>query len=233
MSVKATSIIETANLSKRVYIVGQYKKPYIELFLRRPSFVGTLNIADADIVVFTGGPDVDPQLYGQDKIIQTHLSPFRDKEDLKAWEGSTHCLRVGICRGAQFLNVMNGGKMWQDVDNHRTSHFMFDLQTSQKIWVTSTHHQQMIPHKDAFKVATCHVSERKEDDKRVWKRKDNPKFDDYRDDWEVLWYEDTASLCFQPHPEALDASEELRTYFFQKLHTAYNIYHSQLLAKAS
>lgn len=225
MSQKATSIINPAALPDRtVYIVGPYQKPFRDLFLSRTGYRGTLNIAEADIVLFTGGPDIDPSLYGEQRHKLTNTSDKRDEEDLKAWAESGHALRVGICRGAQFLNVMCGGKLWQDVDGHRTSHHIFDLQTGQKIFATSTHHQMMIPSPDAYKVAICHVANKKENDAFTWRRPEDTKVDPHREDHEVLWYEEQNCLCFQPHPENLSASVELRTYFFQKLWTAYQIY---------
>ena len=217
---------------KRVFIVGQYKKPFIEMFLSRTGYCGTLNLADADICLFTGGPDVDPQLYGQKKHKTTYLSEQRDTEDLDAYINSEHCLRVGVCRGAQFLNVMNGGSLWQDVNNHRAPHFMVDLQTGQNLWVTSTHHQMMIPGETAYRVAVCHCADRKETDTKIWTKDSAKKRDPEADDWEVLWYEESSSLCFQPHPENISATEELKQYFFQKLWTAHRL-HKKRLEKAA
>lgn len=219
--------------TRRVYIVGQYQKPFIEMFLKRPGYRGTLNLADADICVFTGGPDIDPQLYGQTPIPEINtLSPVRDQEDLEAWAGSSHCLRVGICRGAQFLNVMNGGSLWQHVDNHGSPHFVEDIETNQKIWVTSTHHQQMIPGPDAVKIAVAYCSTWKKNSVTEWKKQRLDLGDPNRQDWEVLWYQDTLSFCFQPHPEHLAAQGAMRDYFFQKLGTAQTM-HDLERSKAS
>ena len=82
----------------------------------------------------------------------------------------------------------------------------------------------MIPSPDAYKVAICHVATKKENDAFTWRRPEDTKVDPHREDHEVLWYEEQNCLCFQPHPENLSASVELRTYFFQKLWTAYQIY---------
>jgi hypothetical protein len=62
--------------------------------------------------------------------------------------------------------------------------------------MTSTHHQQMIPADDAEIVATAALSTVKRAMSSVQMRNEPE-----NDDMEVLWYPDTLSLCFQPHPE--------------------------------
>src|SRR3546814_14796091 len=52
---------------------------------------------------------------------------------------------LGVCRGAQFLNVMPGGKLYQDVDNHVGDHPIYDPQNKRVIPnVSSIHHQMCI-----------------------------------------------------------------------------------------
>lgn len=214
----------------RVYIVAEYKKPYIELFTSKEAgdkFVGTMNIIDADIVLFGGGPDINPELYGETKIQQTNISPIRDVRDLEAWKSSSHALRLGICRGAQFLNVMNGGKLFQHVTDHQGGHMIYDLQTGQNLWASSTHHQMMIPTKDAVCIAHARVSRLKRTDHSEWHRPtvvDAKSDDPNLMDWEILSYEDTSSFCFQPHPEHAGVTDVFRKYFFQKLGTAYAVH---------
>ena len=78
-----------------------------------------------DGLVLTGGPDVDPASYGHDKHPATDEPPPRLRD---AWEFAllrgalTRGLPVlGICRGAQVLNVALGGTLHQhlpDVVGH-------------------------------------------------------------------------------------------------------------------
>ena len=64
----------------------------------------------ADVMVFTGGPDVTPFLYGQKKIKGTNCDPIRDLKERQVINSVDVSMpKIGICRGAQFLNVYNGG----------------------------------------------------------------------------------------------------------------------------
>ncbi len=52
-----------------------------------------------DLVVFTGGEDINPALYGETCLVSTIFSANRDKEDLTAWNKYRDTPKVGICRG--------------------------------------------------------------------------------------------------------------------------------------
>src|SRR5688572_28160 len=74
---------------------------------------------DADAVIFTGGADITPFLYGERVIQGTHVNFTRDLEEVRLFKSLPSKLpKIGICRGGQFLNVMSGGSMFQDVDGH-------------------------------------------------------------------------------------------------------------------
>ena len=76
-------------------------------------------ILDAcDGILLSGGPDVDPSLYGEEKIDACGaVSEERDGFELALARAA---LRSGtpilaICRGIQVLNVAAGGSLWQDI----------------------------------------------------------------------------------------------------------------------
>lgn len=193
----------------RVFVVGggfQYCKMFFDAGMR-----GARSVAEADIICFTGGEDVDPSLYGEKPIPGTYFNPKRDQIEAYIYGEALaeNKPMIGICRGAQFLNVMNGGKLWQDVNNHAThsGHSVIDMITGEiKHNMTSTHHQQMIPAKDAEILAVAELSTVKTNMTKTVKRK-TP----VADDVEVLWYPSSLSLCFQPHPEFEHG--ECRNYF--------------------
>ena len=71
-----------------------------------------------DGVLLTGGGDVDPAFYGEDRHESTQdAEPGRDEFELdlarRAMEGDVPVL--AICRGAQVLNVAAGGTLVQDI----------------------------------------------------------------------------------------------------------------------
>jgi len=171
-----------------------------------------------DIAVFTGGADVNPALYGELVVPGTNFSPRRDAQDMAFWRRlPTACMKIGICRGSQLLNVLNGGRLWQDADNHGCykGHYVKDLLTGANRQVSSTHHQQCRPAEGAEIVAVAHLSQRKFAENVMWNREQSPNDQSsYGTDYEVLWYKDTRTLCFQGHPEyAVPADCE--PYFFE------------------
>lgn len=170
----------------------------------------------ADLIQFCGGSDVSPALYGEERHERTMPNnPLRDKREERAYR---YCEQngipmAGICRGAQFLNVMCGGLLYQDVDNHTQSHDIIVLEDAEVLTVTSTHHQMMRPTPEARVLAVAHpkVATRKQ---YMYEGKlcDD---EDFGEDIEVLFYEKQRCFCFQPHPEMFIGS--MQDYYFNCL----------------
>ena len=81
---------------KKVYVVGEAK--HYANFITGVKLVDNIEIAD--IVLFTGGEDVDPSLYGCEKHPTTFSNLNRDlaeKEIFQKVRPDQLCL--GICRG--------------------------------------------------------------------------------------------------------------------------------------
>lgn len=169
------------------------------------------SIKNSDIVVFTGGEDIDPAIYGQHKHPRTYFNPMRDERELTAYKLAAQYGKkmAGICRGAQLLNALMGGSMHQDVDMHcRGPHLAFDTQTGDDMMVNSVHHQMMIPN-----LATGHVVlEAMESTERSRCSLKEEKFQiinnivvladpDEVKDVEAVAYPDAGIFCFQGHPE--------------------------------
>lgn len=80
----------------KVYVVGEQK--HYANFL--DDFEMVNNISDADVVIFTGGEDVDPKLYGAKKHPTTYSNPSRDEYETKMFKQiRPNQLVIGICRG--------------------------------------------------------------------------------------------------------------------------------------
>ena len=151
----------------------------------------------ADIIVFSGGEDIDPDMYGQKRLpVTKNVNYKRDTFCEELYEKYKDKPKIGICRGAQFLNAQCGGSMYQDVDNHTKTHEVYSKDFEHNFGeVTSTHHQQMIPAYDAEVIAVAKVSTRRIRDGATIISGYNT------DDAEVLYYPKEKALCFQPHPE--------------------------------
>lgn len=185
-------------MTKVLIVAGNSQ--YRRLFEDVLGFEITSQITEANVVCFTGGEDVSTDLYGDEKHQATSCNPARDDHELEIF---THCVQngipmVGICRGAQFLNVASGGRMYQHVGSHAIAgtHLLVDLETGEPIPVTSTHHQMMMPHEEANVLAIATLGGFRE-----WYDGNVAKRDTSNTDYEVVYYPGTRCLCFQPHPE--------------------------------
>ncbi len=69
-----------------------------------------------DGYIISGGVDVDPESYGQENRASVGVEPERDSLEKKV---ISHALKhqkslMGICRGAQMINIVKGGTLHQD-----------------------------------------------------------------------------------------------------------------------
>ena len=121
---------------------------------------------DVDGFLMTGGQDVSPALYGEERLDSCgETLPVRDGMESRLFQ---LCLErdvpvLGICRGIQLMNVLLGGTLYQDLPSQRptqTEHHMsppydrpvhqveickgtplFDLLQTERMDVNSYHHQ--------------------------------------------------------------------------------------------
>lgn len=173
------------------------------------------NETEVDLLVFTGGADVSPQMYGDKPHKSTFNDYYRDKveQEFFSWATKNNKKMVGICRGGQFLNVMSGGRMYQDVTGHTRSHYIVDEVTGETVYVSSTHHQMMMPGKAGVLVAhSININSNRE-----WVTDGIVMADDSKFGNEVVYYPHTQSLCFQPHPEFNNAEYEGMKAYFRSL----------------
>lgn len=84
----------------KVYVVGNAL--HYSCFIENSEL--TDNLEDADVVLFTGGEDVDPSLYGCEKHITTYSNLKRDLAEKEIFEKvRKDQLCVGICRGLRII----------------------------------------------------------------------------------------------------------------------------------
>lgn len=111
------------------------------------------NIEDADVIVFTGGQDINPALYGCEKHSTTHFTQSRDDFEVQMY----HQVRpdqvcYGACRGAQLGAALNGAILVQDVENHwcggthQIAKFFGEEELPEELSVPSLHHQMVYPY---------------------------------------------------------------------------------------
>ena len=167
----------------------------VEMFERR-GFEVVKDFESVDLVCFLGGTDVDPRIYGEEPGPYTQ-SPDKMRDSIEVtdfglWK-SRGVPQVGICRGGQLLNVLNGGKMIQHLGEYISGDVEMDIPDGNLI-VRVDHHQGMLADQNK---ATPLGS--------YWAIPDVVEY--------ACYYEDTKSLCFQPHPEWGHRGTE--DYFFE------------------
>lgn len=181
---------------------------------QRYGWEDTKSYDDADLVLFTGGADISPALYGENAHRTTYPNPSRDKVEVEAFNEARkrNIPMAGICRGAQLLCALSGGKLYQDVNHHSSGdHTMVDVKSGRHVTTTSIHHQMCILPEDAELIAYATEATRKETyDKRL-----TTNDDDFGLDVEVYYIERTQCLGFQGHPEYNTSKTECSDYFFE------------------
>jgi len=181
-----------------------------DLLNRYKEFEEVFTPSIADMIIFNGGADIATSIYGEEPVmrgIPLEVSR-RDQREMDLFDEAVDrgLFMLGICRGAQLLNCLNGGSLWQHVDGHHSNHDMFEIKTGRIIYTTSTHHQQMRPAKGAeiICVANCSTIKHRDDEKKAFvKHMDRATGDDL----EVCYYSKTQTLCIQGHPEYVPLSD--------------------------
>ncbi len=136
---------KTNKMERKVFVVGN--ATYYSKFIYNSVLVDS--IEEADIVLFTGGEDVDPSLYKTSNCGLSYSNLDRDMYEKEVFNSiPKDKLVVGVCRGSQFLCVMNGGKLVQDIGGHGLwgTHQIYSDVYDKQIDITSTHHQLQCPY---------------------------------------------------------------------------------------
>lgn len=204
------------NNAKKVFIV-ETSNMYERMFTARGWEV-TRDLLAADLVQFTGGADVSPYLYGEEKHPTTYNDPRRDLVEAGYYQV---CLLLnkpmaGICRGGQFLNVMNGGKLYQNINYHaiggtHEAHSFLSYGGKDTFQVTSTHHQMMRVGGEGTLLLVANEATKLETDTLTYEGKG--------EDVEAVWYGKSRSMCFQPHPEIVGKEHDCQELYFHLLNS--------------
>ena len=164
--------------------------------------VDVKNPKDIDLVLFTGGEDVNPQYYNEQIGKYTHINNNRDEKEINTFHRfRNHSFLLGICRGSQLLTTLSGAKLIQHVEGHCRDHSMI-LNNKIRYTITSSHHQMLYPfdlnEKDYELIAHSEYFQSKTylngNDEEIELAKNflEP---------EIVYYKNSNALCIQGHPE--------------------------------
>lgn len=166
-----------------------------------------------DIILFEGGTDISPSLYGEKPSWRCQFpNKYRDYEEVELFKRGlvAGCSFIGICRGAQLITALLGGKLIQHVYNHESAHVMTINQipeiagfsAGQKIVTSSLHHQMMNPFvlpKSEYQI----LAECPKDFAKAYLGEKADPIELPKDfvEPEIVWYPKAKALCIQGHPE--------------------------------
>lgn len=192
-------------------VIADNSKPqeYIE-YLNTKYDVSILDVSQIkdvnaiDLILFTGGADVDPDQYEEPIGKYTSINKERDAKEIDIFYKFRHIPKLGICRGAQLLTVLAGGKLIQHVEGHGEKHYI-SIKDFGDYMIPSTHHQMMYPYE----------LNRKNFELKAWSS--NFRSTTYLDgnnkeietpidflEPEIVEYPSIKALCIQGHPETGD-----------------------------
>ena len=185
-------------LSADIAIIDMLNESGISYHIHMNTPITDDMIASIDFVLLTGGTDISPAIYHQERGDHTD-TPDTDRDFLEV-SLIKKCLVlgvpvIGICRGAQLLSSVLGGRLIQhDTDGyHMGSH---DLHLSNGFTLENcyaNHHQLIIPPSDSKVIAK------------------------HKDVNEII-YHPGAGLSVQYHPEWHMSHDRQFKYFFRLIH---------------
>lgn len=165
-----------------------------------------------NLVILWGGADIDPSLYGEERTPQCGMT--NKQSDLQEFERIKAAIKnkqpiLGICRGAQLLNVFKGGKMIQHIPSQGGMKPIVDVQSGSEYFVMKAHHQVCIPErtKDLEIIAESRV--------------DNTYIP------EIMYWKDINAIGIQGHPEWTNDKEFIK-YFSEVIKQYLGVEHLQL-----
>lgn len=170
-----------------------------------------------DLIIFTGGEDVNPNYYHEQVGKFTHINNERDELEfeflynLKLCKIIENIPKLGICRGAQLLTIYNNGKLIQHVTGHNSNDQVIEYNIDEYRGITSIssdHHQMMYPfnlHKDKYEL----LAWSKNFQSNTYLNDENKEItlpSNFLEP-EIIYYPYKNSLCIQSHPEWCIGSE--------------------------
>lgn len=166
--------------------------------------------ADIDALVIWGGEDISPSLYNERPSRFTGAGPLPSRRDIVERDACLAAIKrgiplIGVCRGAQLLCALAGGRLIQHVEGHGRNHMM-QTHDDLRIITNSYHHQMMFPydveHKllawASPKVSNMHINQDGQNDPAMAVHSEP----------EIVWFPKIKGLAIQGHPEFVANPDE-------------------------
>ena len=173
-------------------------------------------LEQGDVLIVWGGADIPTQYYnkGRSSYSGAPVVPgYRDRVEwaLMQQAKEKNIPIIGVCRGAQMLCALSGGKLYQHVDNHSGGHEVVTAD-GVKFTTNSIHHQMMEPDGTNHELI-------------AWTPIRSGKYIDVADgidinreapstkvDTEFIYFKDTKGFAIQWHPEMMRWNSDATQY---------------------
>jgi len=181
---------------------GNSIEPFDKVFHRKQCVEDSMHGVDA--VIFWGGTDIAPEMYGQKPHPTSQAKHGMTKRDKFEWAVMNYCKvyqipMIGVCRGAQMLTAFAGGSLIQNVTGHGSGNHQMTTSEGEIMTTNSYHHQMMYPWNVPYEML-------------AWSTADMSHFYDLEDDEhqadmrlkvepEVVYFPGINGLAIQGHPE--------------------------------
>lgn len=160
------------------------------------------DIKNIDLVLFTGGEDINPAIYKENLGKYTYCNSKRDEIEISTFNKFRGLIpMLGVCRGSQMLTSLVGGKLIQHVSGHGKDHTMI-VNGNMRYRITSSHHQMLfpfnLPKKEYELIAYSEYFQ-----SNTYLNGDNEEIElpvDFLEP-EIVFYNKYNALCIQGHPE--------------------------------
>ena len=157
-----------------------------------------------NLIVFTGGADVNPSIYGEKVGSRTYTNVLRDSVEQQAYGRYAGLVPLlGICRGAQLLTVLNGGSLIQHTTGHSmTNHTITTPSNHSSYTINGDHHQMMYPFNlDKSKYEILYHSHMFKSSTYLNGNDEEIELPPFFVEPEIVFYSNSRALCIQGHPE--------------------------------
>lgn len=198
---------------------GHSTFPFNGIFAKKQDIA--LGMDGVDAVVFWGGSDIHPSLYGEKDVgTWTGVGSGPSARDLFEVRAAKWCIMngipmIGVCRGMQLLCAMAGGTLIQDVTHHNHGYHNIRTHDDKVFSVTSAHHQMLFPWNVEH---TLLAWSEKPLSKHYYNGKNCPigQAQTSREP-EAIYFPKIKGIGIQGHPEWMNATDEAVLWFNKEI----------------
>lgn len=176
-------------------------------------YINNANDIRDGCLILWGGEDIGTSIYDQkpNRFCHQYKASERDKREMEYIAKAIYYDMpiIGICRGAQLLCAVAGGKLAQHIEGHGRSHLVtLHDEEDTVIMCNSSHHQMMLPPTGAVVLASSEATHGVgENNEAVVHKRVN----------EVVYFPALRALGIQPHPEWDNCPQDFIDYCKRKI----------------